>query len=145
MANPFFVISLRYKKALHIARLDYATFRVQRGHCGNSPMSRKRLIHSYFGLLSFDLREAYCHKLQMYHGFEITANYGLTVFLALIGNVRIVACMHFDVSDAYLALTMSRMDSINNRILPLHQNKCQYTVEIFTRLALWRLVWLFAK
>ena len=31
----------------------------------------------------------------------------------LVGNVRIVACMHFDTFDTYLALTMSRMDSTN--------------------------------
>ena len=39
------------------------------------------------------------------------------VAYVLIGNVRIVAYMYFDVSDTCLALTMSRMDSINNIIL----------------------------
>ena len=47
--------------------------------------------------------------------------------------------------DIAFGLTMSRMDSINKRILPLRCNKCQYTVEIFTRLALCRFVWLLAK
>ena len=48
----------------------------------------------------------------------------------LVGNLRIVACMHFDASDTYLALTMSRMDSTNNRILLLYWLICQVKIHL---------------
>jgi len=42
MINPL-LFSLRHKKALLDARLDYTPFRVQRGYCGNTHESEATL------------------------------------------------------------------------------------------------------
>ena len=141
-----FFTSSRCIMGLNFSRVNY-------GHYPTSPIHSLKLPSFLGGQLadlpnSQTVRMAICVLTVCAHSLSRPEIYDFCSLL--IGNVRIVAllCLYMLASlrhTPFSQSTMSRMDSINKRILPLRCNKCQYTVEIFTRLALWRLVWLLAK
>ena len=157
--NDSLLFSLRYKKALHIARLSYYRLSCTARILRKCPMKQATLDTFILWLVILTIR-VYAHftnsrcitglnfsrvksskppsnvaamlhslKLPVYSRRSIDRQRANSCFACVLLRLA-------QANDIY----MSRMDSINKIILLLFVLLCQYTVEIFTRLALCRLV-----